>query len=51
MKFEIILPLLCFLVDPLTKDTTAHGVVGEILGPVKSKESCCQQGQGLIIIT
>ena len=53
VKFEKILPLLCFLLDALTnkncKTWSLRWICGEILGPFKSKESCCQQREGLVI--
>ena len=53
VKFKIILPALCFLLDSLTNKHFRHGVLCKICekipGPVKSKESCCQQDKGLVI--
>ena len=52
MKFEVILPLLCFLLDPLrNRHCMAWNSMIKFCRPVKSEESCCKQGQGLIMIT
>ena len=55
VKFEIILPLLCFLLDPLTnKHCRAWSSMINLWidsRTCQKKKSCCQQGQGLIIIT
>ena len=43
-------PPLCFYQTPLQISTARYGTHEQIPRPVKSKESCCQQGKGLIII-
>ena len=55
VKFEIILPLLCFLLDLLTNRhsriwTSMINLWIDSRTCQKSKESCSQQGKGLIII-
>ena len=51
VKFEIIVPLLFYLLDPLTNKhcRTWSSMINLWIdsGPVKSTESCCQQGKGL----
>ena len=55
VKFQIILPLLCFLSDPFTNkhcriwSSMINLWINLIPGSVKSKESCSQQGEALII--
>ena len=53
VKFEIILPLLCFLLDPLTNKhcRTWSSMINLWIDSRTCKEFYCQQGQGLIIIT
>ena len=43
VKFEIIATILCCLLDLLTNKHQRT-----VPGPIKSTESCCQQGKGLI---
>ena len=53
VKFEIILLLLCCLLDPLTNKycRTWSSMINLRIDsrPVKSKQSCCQQGKDLMI--
>ena len=56
VKFEIILPLLCFFLEPLYKHCSKNKKHMEFfykfvdrLVDIKSKDSYCQQGKGLAI--
>ena len=51
VKIEIIPPLLCFLLDPLTNKhrRTCSSMICLWIDSRTSKESCCQQGKSLII--
>ena len=52
VKFEIILLLFCFLLDPLTNKhcrVWSSIINSSISRYIKDKESCCQQGKGLAI--
>ena len=50
VKFEKTPPFLCCLLDPLKTDTAGSGVLKFVDRFQKlTKESCCRQGEGLII--